>query len=73
MQLNKTGIHGAEALCTHINAIYTKMMTEFKRWGGDCVKFSGDALLVMFEIYEEEVRNCEERSDELGIRQLCSK
>ncbi|GMI14167.1 hypothetical protein TrVE_jg2716 [Triparma verrucosa] len=53
-QLNKTGIHGAEALCTHINAIYTKMMTEFKRWGGDCVKFSGDALLVMFEVYEEE-------------------
>ena len=61
-QLNKTGIHGAETLCNHINAIYTKMMSEFKVWGGDCVKFSGDALLVMFEVYEEQrIREMPER------------
>ena len=61
-QLNKTGIHGAETLCNHINAIYTRMMSEFRVWGGDCVKFSGDALLVMFEVYtEERLREMPER------------
>ena len=55
-RLNSVGTltHGAENLCNHVNAIYTKMITELKKWGGDCVKFSGDALLVMFEVYEED-------------------
>jgi hypothetical protein len=59
---------GSSQLCTHINAIYTKMMTEFKKWGGDVVKFSGDALLVMFEVYEEErLREMGERRQMGGI------
>jgi hypothetical protein len=44
------------------------MMTEFKKWGGDVVKFSGDALLVMFEVYEEErLREMGERRQMGGI------
>ena len=46
------------------------MVSEFKKWGGDIVKFSGDALLVMFEVYEEErIREIGERR-QVKVRKL---
>ena len=49
-QLNEANANGAELLCEHINKIYSSIMEIVREWGGDCVKFAGDALLVMWEI-----------------------
>ena len=40
--------HGAELLCTELDRLYTLILEEANEWGGDCVKFAGDAILFCF-------------------------
>lgn len=39
---------GAEELTTHLNAIYTALITEIERYGGSVIGFAGDAITCWF-------------------------
>ena len=43
-------VGGAEKMCNTINAFFTEMITVIERYGGDVIKFSGDALTVVFPV-----------------------
>ena len=42
--------HGAELLCDELDSVFTLILDEVDRWGGDCVKFAGDALLCCWPV-----------------------
>lgn len=46
--------HGAEKLGAFLNEFFGDMIDIIKRWGGDVLKFSGDALTILFPIETEE-------------------
>jgi class 3 adenylate cyclase len=39
---------GAESLTLHLNKYFTNLLNIIENHGGDCVKFAGDALIVVF-------------------------
>lgn len=39
---------GAEHVTTHLNRYFTTLLDIVERYGGDVVKFAGDALIVLF-------------------------
>lgn len=51
-RLNETfsnlGSGGAEQVSIHLNHYFTQILSIIKSHGGDCVKFAGDALIVIF-------------------------
>jgi class 3 adenylate cyclase/tetratricopeptide (TPR) repeat protein len=47
-RLAALGREGAEELTTLLNGCFTDMIAEVDRFGGDVVKFGGDALLVLY-------------------------
>lgn len=44
----KEGSEGVEQVSTHLNKYFAKLLTTVNQYGGDCVKFAGDALIVLF-------------------------
>eukprot|EP00457_Paulinella_chromatophora_P000243 gb/GEZN01000243.1/.p1 GENE.gb/GEZN01000243.1/~~gb/GEZN01000243.1/.p1 ORF type:complete len:1712 (+),score=350.38 gb/GEZN01000243.1/:228-5363(+) len=44
----KMGDKGAEQVSFHINSYFTQILTICNKHGGDCVKFAGDALIILF-------------------------
>eukprot|EP00466_Bigelowiella_natans_P010213 jgi/Bigna1/86586/estExt_fgenesh1_pg.C_120020 len=42
-------LSGAEKVTRHLNQYFTKLLNIIDRHGGDCVKFAGDALIVIFK------------------------
>ena len=47
-RLAALGREGAEELTALLNGRFTGMIAEIDRFGGDVLKFGGDALLVLF-------------------------
>lgn len=41
---------GAEKMCTAMNRFFALMISQTHAWGGDIVKFAGDALQILFEV-----------------------
>lgn len=49
---------GAEKVTYHLNQYFTILLNIIEKHGGDCIKFAGDALIVLFkeeEEYEDQV------------------
>lgn len=42
--------HGAELLCAELDEVYSLIVDEVDRFGGDCIKFSGDAILFCWAV-----------------------
>ena len=61
------GREGAEELTTLLNACFTGMITEIERYGGDVLKFGGDALLILYRGRDHTARACAS-SQEADIR-----
>jgi class 3 adenylate cyclase/tetratricopeptide (TPR) repeat protein len=47
-RLATLGREGAEELTVLLNGVFTGMIAEIERYGGDVIKFGGDALLVLY-------------------------
>jgi len=47
-QLSRQGQQGAEAITHIVDDYFTTMLDIAARWGGDLIKFGGDALLIAF-------------------------
>jgi class 3 adenylate cyclase/tetratricopeptide (TPR) repeat protein len=47
-RLASLGREGAEELTTLLNTCFSGMIAEVERWGGDILKFGGDALLILY-------------------------
>jgi class 3 adenylate cyclase/tetratricopeptide (TPR) repeat protein len=47
-RLASIGREGAEELTTLLNGCFTRMIAEVERYGGDVLKFGGDALLIQY-------------------------
>jgi class 3 adenylate cyclase len=48
-RLARHGKVGAEELTDTLNAVFTDLLGVAARYGGDCLKFGGDALLLLFD------------------------
>ena len=48
-RLAALGREGAEELTTLLNGCFTRMIAEIERFGGDVLKFGGDALLILYQ------------------------
>jgi class 3 adenylate cyclase/tetratricopeptide (TPR) repeat protein len=48
-RLARNGKVGAEELTDTLNAVFTDLLEVAARYGGDCLKFGGDALLLLFD------------------------
>ena len=46
--------HGAEELGTFLNELFGKLIDIIRKWGGDIIKFSGDAVTIIFPMEEED-------------------
>lgn len=57
-RLARLGPIGAEELTELLNAVFDGMLTEVTAFGGDVLKFGGDAILVLFDGRGHEVRAC---------------
>ena len=53
-KLSQRGPDGAEVLCSILSEYFTLLMELLYAYGGDVVKFAGDALLVSFRLADEE-------------------
>jgi class 3 adenylate cyclase len=42
--------HGAELLCQALDQVYALLLVEADKWGGDAVKFAGDAILFCWPV-----------------------
>jgi class 3 adenylate cyclase len=42
---------GAELMCNALNGFFTKLLEVVRLWGGDCVKFAGDALMILWPTF----------------------
>ena len=47
-KLNKNSLRGAEELAQKINEFMAKMITLIESYGGDIIKFVGDAMICMW-------------------------
>ena len=57
-RLARNGKSGAEELVGAISSVFTALLTESDSYGGDVLKFGGDALLLMFNGDEHLARAC---------------
>jgi class 3 adenylate cyclase len=48
MLANRDAVHAAETLTNHLNKYFTRILDIIETHNGDCVKFAGDALIVLF-------------------------
>src|SRR5205823_3232081 len=48
MLASRDSIHAAETLTNHLNKYFSSILDIIDRHNGDCVKFAGDALIVVF-------------------------
>ena len=49
-KLSQRGPEGAEMVCTILSEYFTTLLEVVFSWGGDVIKFAGDALLVCFRL-----------------------
>lgn len=57
-RLASIGREGAEELTTLLTGCFTGMIAEIERFGGDVLKFGGDALLVLYQGPQHTERAC---------------
>jgi class 3 adenylate cyclase/tetratricopeptide (TPR) repeat protein len=57
-RLAALGREGAEELTVLLNGVFTRMIAEIERFGGDVLKFGGDALLVLYQGAQHTERAC---------------
>ncbi|HET9728664.1 MAG TPA: adenylate/guanylate cyclase domain-containing protein, partial [Acidimicrobiia bacterium] len=57
-RLAALGREGAEELTTLLNGCFTGMIAEVERFGGDVLKFGGDALLILYQGPRHTERAC---------------
>jgi class 3 adenylate cyclase/tetratricopeptide (TPR) repeat protein len=57
-RLAALGREGAEELTTLLNGCFTRMIAEIERFGGDVLKFGGDALLILYQGARHTERAC---------------
>jgi class 3 adenylate cyclase/tetratricopeptide (TPR) repeat protein len=57
-RLASIGREGAEELTTLLNGCFTGMIAEVERFGGDVLKFGGDALLILYRGIAHTERAC---------------
>jgi class 3 adenylate cyclase/tetratricopeptide (TPR) repeat protein len=57
-RLAALGREGAEELTTLLNGCFTRMIAEIERFGGDVLKFGGDALLILYQGPRHTERAC---------------
>jgi class 3 adenylate cyclase/tetratricopeptide (TPR) repeat protein len=57
-RLAALGREGAEELTALLNGVFTRMIAEIERFGGDVLKFGGDALLVLYQGAQHTERAC---------------
>src|SRR6516165_10022367 len=57
-RLAALGREGAEELTVLLNGVFTRMIAEIERFGGDVLKFGGDALLVLYQGPQHTERAC---------------
>src|SRR5919198_1380403 len=62
-RLQAKGRVGAEELVLLISGVFEGLIRIAHRWGGDILKFRGDALLLLFSGPEHELRACQAASD----------
>eukprot|EP01135_Chromosphaera_perkinsii_P008987 Nk52_evm5s1569 gene=Nk52_evmTU5s1569 len=55
-KLEQAGPKGAERMCQFLNRYYTLMINIIVKYGGDILKYAGDALLVIFREATEEAK-----------------
>ncbi|MEM1009036.1 MAG: adenylate/guanylate cyclase domain-containing protein, partial [Myxococcota bacterium] len=54
-QLSEMGEEGAAAMLAHVNEHFGSWIALVERWGGDVLRFAGDALIVAWVVREEGV------------------
>ena len=47
-------VNGAEELCDALSSFFAVLLEEVERYGGDCIKFSGDALSIIWAVDNSE-------------------
>jgi class 3 adenylate cyclase len=52
-----------ESLKNNINDYFTKMLTTIQKWGGDVIKFAGDALYIVWQVREGDEGDSAARRD----------
>src|SRR4051812_38582105 len=57
-RLASIGREGAEELTSLLTGVFTGMIAEVDRFGGDVLKFGGDALLILFQGAAHTERAC---------------
>jgi class 3 adenylate cyclase/tetratricopeptide (TPR) repeat protein len=57
-RLAALGREGAEELTVLLNGCFTRMIAEIERFGGDVLKFGGDALLILYRGARNTERAC---------------
>jgi class 3 adenylate cyclase/tetratricopeptide (TPR) repeat protein len=57
-RLAALGREGAEELTVLLNGVFTRMIAEVERFGGDVLKFGGDALLILYQGAQHTERAC---------------
>ena len=57
-RLASIGREGAEELTTLLTGCFTGMIAEIERFGGDVLKFGGDALLILYQGQQHTERAC---------------
>jgi class 3 adenylate cyclase len=53
-----------ESLKNNINDYFTKMLTTIQKWGGDVIKFAGDALYIVWQVRDGDTGDSANRRDE---------
>ena len=51
------GQEGIDALTTNINLVFSVITNHVELWGGDVVKFAGDAVIVIWDCEESDISN----------------
>jgi len=60
--------HGAELLCAALDQVYALLLGAANQWGGDAVKFAGDAILFCWTVSDDD----EDKSND-GLRLCCER
>jgi class 3 adenylate cyclase len=61
--------HGAELLCAALDQVYALLLGAANQWGGDAVKFAGDAILFCWSVSDDD----DETDRNIDLRQCCER
>jgi len=56
-QFQGLGQEGIDSLTNTINRMFTTIIEHVEAWGGDIVKFAGDAVIVIWETDDDQLRD----------------